>query len=674
MLITLPQPPRDPCSFVENILGSGGVLSQKLSAFESRPEQLEMARAVALAFEHKHHLAVEAGTGVGKSFAYLVPAAEAIGRGKSRILVSTFTINLQQQLISKDIPLLQQTLKVPVSACLAKGRSNYLCLRRLRYARTKQQYLFSEMAGEMEELFLWAQTTEDGSLSDLKKAPSIKVWDAVCSEHGNCPGRRCREFQNCFYRKARRKLEAANLIVANHALLFSDLVLKDQNYRLLPDYSEIIIDEAHNLEHVAEDHLGISASNLAMDYLFNDLYHPRYRKGLLAWLPNAKNAKSLLKNVRESAGIFFTQIQAWYGHTAGTHNGRAEKGCVDDNLSAPLRDLRLELSRLEKGLKDDDDQLELTRYIERCRDFETAVRDFLAQPSENHVYWIEMSMSRKKRILLRSAPLNPGPDIKRLLFDPAPAVITTSATLSCQGEKNKEGFAFFASRIGLDDYEGLRLGSPFDYSSQVTLYIEADLPEPNHEQFTPMACTAIKKYLLQTQGRAFVLFTSYSMLNNFAKILGPWVAEHDMDLLCQGAGMDRGELLETFRQDNRSVLFGTDSFWQGVDVPGQALSNVMIVRLPFAVPNHPLTSGRIEQLKKTGHDPFYDYQLPTAILKFKQGFGRLIRTKTDSGIIVVLDSRIVRRGYGKHFLNSVPRAKVKIVRAADWDQAPGGME
>ncbi len=674
MLITLPQPPRDPRTFVNDILGSSGTLAQKLPGFETRPEQLQMAQAVAVSLEKKHHLAVEAGTGVGKSFAYLVPAVKKLQRDQGRILVSTFTINLQQQLMQKDIPLLQQTLDIPVNACLAKGRSNYLCLRRLNYARTKQKFLFSDMGTEIENLLLWAQTTEDGSLADLKNAPSMKVWDTVCSEHGNCPGRRCKHFQDCFYRKARRKLETANLIIANHALLFSDLVLKDQNYKLLPEYSEIIIDEAHNIEHVAEDHLGISASNLALDYLFNDLYNPRRRKGLLAWLEDAKNARSLLKNARESAKIFFTQVQAWYDHTAKTHNGRAEKECVTDNLSGPLRELRLELARLEKGLKDDDDKLEISRYVERCRDFEISVRDFLTQPSENHVYWIETSFSRKKRVLLRSAPLNPGPDIKRLLFEPFSSVITTSATLSCQGEKGKQGFEFFASRIGLEEYEGLRLGSPFDYSSQVTLYIEADLPEPNHEQFSAMASRAIQRYLLQTEGRAFVLFTSYSMLNNFAKTLGPWMAQHDLDLLCQGAGQDRSELLETFRQDNRSVLFGTDSFWQGVDVPGQALSNVIIVRLPFAVPNHPLTSGRIEHLKQNGQDPFYDYQLPTAILKFKQGFGRLIRTKTDSGIIVVLDSRIVRRGYGKHFLDAVPKAKVEIVRANDWDQSPESME
>ena len=262
--------------------------------------------------------------------------------------------------------------------------------------------------------------------------------------------------------------------------------------------------------------------------------------------------------------------------------------------------------------------------------------------------------------MLRSAPLDVGPYVKQCLFDKFESIITTSATLSCDGRDEKAGFEFFAGRIGLENFRAVKLGSPFDYQTQVTMYVEADLPDPNHEDFQHRAAEAVKKYLLKTDGRAFVLFTSYSMLKGMADKLTDWLTENKMELLCQGSGTDRTTLLDWFRSDNRSVLFGTDSFWQGVDVPGDALSNVIIVRLPFAVPNHPLIQGRIEQIKARGENPFFKFQLPTAIIKFKQGFGRLIRTKTDTGIVVVLDSRIIRKSYGKGFFAAIPDCKVEI--------------
>ena len=579
------------------------------------------------------------------------------------MLISTYTITLQEQLINKDIPFLAEIMPGQFRACLAKGRGNYLCRRRLAYAMRKQKGLFDDSGDELSQINGWAQNTEDGSLSDLPFVPSAQVWDAVKSEHGNCPGRKCQHFRECFYRRARRDLETADLIVANHALLFSDLVLKAESTGILPEYSFVVVDEAHNIEHVAADHFGINITNFTISYLLRRLYNSRTGKGLLTFA-NADDAISLVGRCAEAAKAFFAQVRSWYEQTRDETGGRCYANFVDDSITSSIRQVRLAISKLVKKVDDADEQSELARYIDKCRSLETDLQNFLTQPKEANVYWVEADASRRQRISLRSAPINVGPDVKRCLFDEFDSVITTSATLSCDGEDEKSGFDFFAGRIGLAEFEAAKLGSPFDYQRQVTLYIEADLPEPNHADFTPAAAEAIKKYLLKTDGRAFVLFTSYSMLKKLADELADWLAENKMELLRQGGGVDRSVLLERFKADERSVLFGTDSFWQGVDVPGEALSNVIIARLPFAVPNHPLIQGRIEQIRAEGENPFYKYQLPSAIIRFKQGFGRLIRNKTDSGIIVVLDSRIVRKSYGRQFLAAIPNCRTEIVTEA----------
>ena len=644
---------------INHILGQGGLLAQAYSGFEIRPQQLKMAQAVQAAFEKSHHLAVEAGTGVGKSFAYLVSAIDLVRQKKGQVLLSTYTITLQQQLINKDIPFLADILGYEFTACLAKGRGNYLCRRRLEYAMRKQKGLFDDIGAELFQINDWSKNTEDGSLSDWTKAPTPIAWDAIRSEHGNCHSRKCPHFSDCFYWRARRRLETADIIVANHALLFSDLVLKENSYGILPDYRFLVIDEAHNIEHVAEDHFGINISNYTISYLLRRLYNPRNRKGLLAF-SNAEQAISLVGECDKAARVFFAQIQAWYEHAKDETAGKCHPNFVDDNITEPIKKLRLALGILAKKTDNDDDRSELELYIERCRSLENDLQNFLTQPNDANVYWVEINEGRKRKTALRSAPINVGPDIKRCLFDRFKSVVTTSATLSCNGNDEKKGFDFFASRVGLEDFEAMKLGSPFDYHNQVTLFIEADLPDPNHKDFEPNAAEAIKKYLKKTDGKAFVLFTSYSMLKNMAGRLADWLAENKMELFCQGQGVDRSILLEEFKADERSVLFGTDSFWQGVDVPGESLSNVIIVRLPFAVPNHPLIQGRIEQIKLEGKNPFFYYQLPSAIIKFKQGFGRLIRNKTDSGIIVVLDSRIVRKTYGREFMAAIPDCRIQV--------------
>jgi len=645
---------------IREAFAPAGCISQSLTGFEVRPEQVEMAGAIQRAIVDCRHLAVEAGTGVGKSFAYLIPAIEYVCRTGEKAVISTYTITLQEQLINKDIPFLADCVPQKFVAALAKGRGNYLCKRRLEFALRRQRSLFDDFGTELEQISNWAGGTEDGSLSDMPFLPKSQVWDKVRSEHGNCRGRKCPHFRDCFYWHARRRLDKADIIIANHALFFSDLVLREEGASILPDYKFVVIDEAHNIEHVAEDHFGINISNHRIRYMLDGLYNQRTHRGLLAHM-NAEKAIVLVNQARKKSTNFLKNVRDWYEGVKEETRGRCYKYFIDDTISGYFKDLGSELNKLAKHIEDVDEKFEIMRFNDRCKGLVHDFENFLMQKQADYVYWVEVSSGRSRTTRLRSAAVNVGPDVKRCLFDNYESVILTSATLSTGGAVEKSGFDFFVSRIGLDDFDGVKLGSPFDYEKQVTIYIEKDLPNPNERTFTGAAAEVLKKYILKTGGRAFVLFTSYAMLEDLAGKLSNWLAENDIALLQQGADVDRTTLLKCFKAGGTSVLFGTDSFWQGVDVPGQMLSNVIIARLPFAVPDQPLLAGRLEQIREQGGNPFFDYQLPSAIIKFKQGFGRLIRSKSDSGIVVVLDSRIVSKPYGKKFLTAIPKCKTKIV-------------
>ncbi len=720
-----------------DILGSEGSIARRLERYEQRSEQLAMSEKVNEAFLAKRHLAVEAGTGVGKSFAYLVPAilqtaeiqtekpehsdededpfygdqpAHSTPPGGTfggeivpRAVISTHTISLQEQLIEKDIPFLRSVLPIEFSAVLVKGRSNYLCRRRLRNTLQKRTALIEDrQQRELERLAEWSSKTADGSKSDLNPEPAWDVWNEVCCESGNCLGRACTNYKDCFYAKARRRIANAQLVIVNHAILFSDLAIRMQGGSILPPYSLLVFDEAHTMEQVAADHLGLSVTQGQIEYNLNRLYNDRTEKGLLSGRSDVDKklteaAKLGVDEARYRAELFFQDILAWLQKRPGNNGRVREPGIVNNGLTESLRSLTDKLREVIEKTKNPEERQELRSARDRVLVLADGVNTWLRQGLEDEsVYWLEEHRSARgiSRVTINATPLDVGPILREQLFEKIPSVVMTSATLATShlagtpapphlagtpasptkragvpAKKGNDPFSFFKGRIGLTALETLQLGSPFDFEKQATLVIVKGGPSPTDrdEVLRPHYTAMLKRYIAETNGGAFVLFTSYQLLKRLASDLTPWLAERNLPLFVHGSGMPRSEMVRRFKESTDAVLFGTDSFWQGVDVPGNALRNVIITKLPFLVPNQPVVEAKIEAIQTRGGVPFREFQLPQAILKFKQGFGRLIRTRSDTGLVVVLDSRIQTQSYGRQFVESLPKCSIRVDTVSSSD-------
>ena len=651
-------------SEMDQLFGPKGRLAS-VRGFEWRPEQQRMASAVAGALEGRSHLVVEAGTGVGKSLAYLIPSVLHAHRTGRKALVSTHTINLQEQLVYKDIPLVRELTGMDFEAVLLKGRQNYVCPTRLSRALRHGRDLFpADEYPELERIKEWAATTSEGSLSDIPFEPPQQVWLQVCSEPHLCTPKTCGRESGCFYQTARRRAQSAQVIVLNHTLFFTllgDTGDKDGGYLFPEDF--LIFDEAHTVEQVASRHLGFSLSQYGLRQSIHRLYNPRTRKGLLQQARNTDaigTAADLIPEVDRFFEAIAAQCKFGHGRESRVREHQTVK-LIEAVSSSPLPDGLVHLAdqagsaaskAQEEGL-----QGELGEVASRLRSARAGISDFLSQSAPGHVYWVERSGKESGYSSMHSAPVAVAPLLGRLLFREGCSALMTGATLSA----GSAGLNYFRGRVGAIEVPSLQLGSPFDYGRQMKIRLVRKMPDPRDAAYEEALSTWIGRFTEESMGRAFVLFTSHRTMQAVASRMKDFYAMKGWNLIVQGAGLSRSRMLEAFREEGESVLFGTDSFWTGVDLPGEALSSVIITRLPFVTPDHPLTEAKLEEIQLSGGDPFQSYSLPEAILKLRQGVGRLIRSSKDHGSIVILDSRILSRSYGKAFLKALPECPVEIL-------------
>jgi ATP-dependent DNA helicase DinG len=681
---------------IENILGKNGIIANKLDSYELRPQQMDMALTIEKSIEENKHLIIEAGTGVGKSMAYLIPFIFWTVRNKKKVVISTYTKTLQEQLIKKDLPFLRNALrsandntrqnnlpgqedKFDFSYTLCVGGQNYLCLRRFNQLQMHGLIDTKKEVKELQEIIQWEGQTKSGLRSELDFEPSQSVWSKVCRESDLCFGKKCLFNDDCYYYKARRKEYKAQILVTNHHLFFANLVNEG---RVLPDFDAVVFDEAQTLEDVATSYFGIAISNFNVKFLLDSILNPKTGKGLITRLfkPSDKTVAAIretLDEARHASDLFFSEITEKYGTGSKTTRIR-KKGVINNYLSKPLSNLSGALESLLNLVTVEEERLEIFVFANRCRETNKNISIIINQELEEYVYWAEIEKRTNSlgllnhkytRCSLFAAPINIAEDFEKQIFDKIRPVILTSATLSVNGN-----FNYIKERLGIPDCTPAGhfhreefdsditnsgdfcekiIGSPFNFSENALIYVPDNIQDPNQEPdaYRHNITKHIEEIISLTQGRSFILFTSFEMLNAvYEKI------KDDMDTytLFKQGDKPRYQLLEEFKASKNPVLFGTATFWQGVDVPGKALKCVIITKLPFAVPSDPIIEARMELLKSQNKNPFMDYQVPQAITLLRQGFGRLIRTATDTGIVAILDPRIKSKFYGKFFLNSLP--------------------
>lgn len=682
---------------VASILEYGGPFSQYFEGFEQRPEQIAMLRAVANALSYGTHLMVEAGTGVGKSFAYLIPAALFALQNNTRVVVSTNTINLQDQLIQRDLPNLSRALNLDFRFSVLKGRSNYLCPRRLENMRHYGPKNADEMR-VLAKVLVWQLNNSNGDRSEITLTGPIEreVWNRLSAEDEACTAETCikRTGGACPFHRAKRAAQSAHVLVVNHALLLSDVATES---KVLPEYSHLIIDEGHHLESATTNALSFRMSQFDLERIMKEIggtnsgllgrilgeTHPTLRPsdfGLLEQKISRATDKAfrIEQMNREFFKVLseFARLQregqppsnyAWQMRilpATRTLPYWDEVELAWDAISETMRNLLTDLSDIKKNIADlyadgheelEDINSDLGNILRRVTEAESHISSLISSPAANTVYWIEVQPNQN-RLSLNAAPLSVAGLVEKHLWHEKRSIILTSATLTTHGE-----FQYLRNILGADEADEMQLGSPYDYENAALLYIANDIPEPNQNGYEQILNKTILHTAKASGGRMLVLFTSYAALKKTAQAITAPLAREDIYVYEQGDGASPNALLESFKATERAVLLGTKSFWEGVDVPGEALSIVVITKLPFDVPTDPLIAARSEMYE----DSFNQYYLPEAILKFRQGFGRLIRTQSDRGVVAILDKRVLTKQYGRLFLESLPPCTARQGPAAN---------
>lgn len=633
------------------VFGPQGFIAQAHPEYEYRRGQVNMAEAVMRAFEEKRHLIVEAGTGTGKTLAYLVPAVAAALGGNGRVIVSTGTKNLQEQLMEKDIPFLQKILPKPFAATYMKGRSNYVCLNRLGRSQSSPILEGLEEVDYFDEICDWSRVSETGDRAELANLPeSLSFWRHIDARSDTCLGQKCPEFDPCFITRMRSRALESDVVVVNHHLFFADLALRNGNYgSVLPDYTAVILDEAHMIEDVASEYFGAQVSNYQIEDLMRDLGTITIEESDV----DREVTKSVVRLSRFAEDF-------WMGFRDGRGNdGRypiipgtfARRNAAGKLEATPLGELYSALNgaiaRVDSTLDTlKDKPPDIDSLIRRLRQLKFDLEFIVTGVDRKFVYWLER---RNRGIFLRASPIDVAGILQDKLFEEVPTVVLTSATLSSGGN-----FAFIRDRLGLKSAEDLIAESTFDYSRQAILYLPPKMPDPRSKEWGDAATEEVIKILNATEGRAFVLSTSLAGMQALYESV--WM-EVEYPCLLQGSA-SKGQLLKRFRETPNAVLFATSSFWQGVDVRGQQLSCVIIDKIPFAVPTDPIVAARQRYIEDTGGSSFHEYSVPQAIISLKQGLGRLIRSTSDRGVLAILDPRLRTKSYGRTFLRSLPQCQV----------------